>query len=355
MPSVNISHLSFLTPGNYVDDAPQQGLEETLQLIVLGEQLGYNGAWVRQRHLEHGVSSASVFLAAATQRTRTIELGSAVIQMGYESPLRLAEDLMTVEVLSAGRLNVGLSAGTPNHVELIGDEVFHGDWQQQDFSYERLKRLQLNIRGRYFGDDETVILSPGNRQRPRVQPAAPQLAQRLWYGGNSHRSIQWAAENQFNLLIGNLTSAEVSFDYHDAQLALIRTFRQYWAADAAHRPRIAAGRVIIPTDSASPSTIKRYQDFAASRYQRTLEPQGPKRILFSQDIVGSSEEIVAQLINDPILREVDEFRVELPYEFSHAEYQQIISDFIVGVAPALGWKRRGQVNAAVAATDKSTP
>ncbi|WP_231638529.1 LLM class flavin-dependent oxidoreductase [Pantoea sp. SM3] len=232
MPSVNISHLSFLTPGNYADDAPQQGLEETLQLIVLGEQLGYNGAWVRQRHLEHGVSSASVFLAAATQRTRTIELGSAVIQMGYESPLRLAEDLMTVEVLSAGRLNVGLSAGTPNHVELIGDEVFHGDWQQQDFSYERLKRLQLNIRGRYFGDDETVILSPGNRQRPRVQPAAPQLAQRLWYGGNSHRSIQWAAENQFNLLIGNLTSAEVSLDYHEAQLALIRTFRQYWAADA---------------------------------------------------------------------------------------------------------------------------
>ena len=354
MRSVNISHLSFLTPGNYADDAPLQGLEETLQLIALGEQLGYDGAWVRQRHLEHGVSTASVFLAAATQRTRHIELGTAVIQMGYESPFRLAEDLLTVEVLSAGRLNVGLSAGHPNHVELIGDEVFHGDWQQQDFSYDRLKRLQLNISGRYFGDDATYIISPGNRQRPRVQPAAPQLAQRLWYGGNSHRSIQWAAENHFNLLIGNLTSAEISLDYHEAQLALINTYRQHWPEDAAHQPRIAAGRVIIPTDNASPSTIKRYQDFAASRYQRTLEPQGPKRILFSQDIVGTSKEIIAQLVNDPVLREVNEFRVELPYEFSHEEYQQIISDFIVGVAPALGWKRAGQTRPVAAVTDKST-
>ncbi|ORM65389.1 LLM class flavin-dependent oxidoreductase [Pantoea rodasii] len=354
MSTVNISHLSFLTPGNYADDAPHQGLEETLQLISLGEALGYNGAWVRQRHLEHGVSSASVFLAAATQRTQQIELGSAVIQMGFESPFRLAEDLLTVDVLAAGRLNVGLSAGTPNHVELIGDDVFHGDWRQQDFSYARLKRLQQNLSGRYFGDDETYVISPGNRQRPRVQPPSPGLKDRLWYGGHSHRSIQWAAENQFNLLIGNLTSAEVSLDYHQAQLALINTFRQHWPDQAERQPRIAAGRVIIPTDSASPATIKRYQDFAASRHQRTLEPQGPRRILFSQDIVGSSEEIVAQLINDPILREVDEFRVELPYEFSNEEYSQIIRDFIVGVAPALGWKPKAVLTPAVAEAGKST-
>ncbi|MDE8556687.1 LLM class flavin-dependent oxidoreductase [Pantoea vagans] len=95
-----ISHISFLTPGNYSDDAPLQGLEQTLQLFERGEQLGFNGAWVRQRHLEHGVSSASTFLAVATQRTRQIEPGSAVIQMGYESPFRLAEDLATVDILA---------------------------------------------------------------------------------------------------------------------------------------------------------------------------------------------------------------------------------------------------------------
>jgi alkanesulfonate monooxygenase SsuD/methylene tetrahydromethanopterin reductase-like flavin-dependent oxidoreductase (luciferase family) len=90
----------------------------------VGESLGYDSAWVRQRHLECAVSSASVFLAAASQRTSRIELGSAVIQMGYENPFRLAEDLATVDVPSRGRLNVGLSAGAPNHGEVLGERLF---------------------------------------------------------------------------------------------------------------------------------------------------------------------------------------------------------------------------------------
>lgn len=335
---VAISHIAFLTPGNYPDHHPLSGLEETLQLFTYGEELGYNGAWVRQRHLEHGVSSASTFLAAATQRTRKIELGTAVIQMGLESPFRLAEDLLTVDVLSSGRLNVGLSAGKPNHVELVGHSVFHGEWEQQDFSYDRVLALRENLSGRYFGDEETYIVSPGNRQRPRVQPPSPDLANRLWYGGGSLRSVQWAAENQFNLLIGNLTSGEDTDDYYQAQLTQLAHFQAHLPAGATRKPRIAAGRVIIPTDSASATTRQRYRDFATSRYERTLTPQGPRRTLFSRDIVGSSEEILARLLQDPVLRQVDELRLELPYEFTVSEYRQILTDFITRIAPGLGWK-----------------
>jgi hypothetical protein len=90
--AIAIRRIGFLTPGNYPDHDPASGLEATLKLFEAGEALGYDSAWVRQRHLEHGISSAAVFLAAASQRTRRIELGSAVIQMGYESPFRLAED-----------------------------------------------------------------------------------------------------------------------------------------------------------------------------------------------------------------------------------------------------------------------
>ncbi len=78
-------------------------------LFEVGEALGFHSAWVRQRHLERGVSSAATFLAAASQRTKRIGLGTAVIQLGYENPFRLAEDLATVDVLSRGRLNVGVS------------------------------------------------------------------------------------------------------------------------------------------------------------------------------------------------------------------------------------------------------
>lgn len=332
-----ISHISFLTPGNYPDDAPLQGLEQTLQLFERGEQLGFNGAWVRQRHLEHGVSSASTFLAAATQRTRQIELGSAVIQMGYESPFRLAEDLATVDILARGRLNVGLSAGAPNHLELIGHSVWGDAWQQQDFSYQRVLTLRDNLSGRFFGDDNTVILSPGNTQRPRVQPFAAGLVDRLWYGGGSLRSGRWAGSHGFNLLAGNLTSGEETDDFYQAQRAQIQLYRENLAAAGRHAARIALGRVIIPTDSADATTRRHYQQFAASRYPRTLAPQGSRRTLFSQDIVGSAEQILERLFDDPVLRLVNELRIELPYELHYAEYSQIISDFATLIAPELGW------------------
>jgi len=332
-----ISHISFLTPGNYSDNAPLQGLEQTLQLFELGEQLGFNGAWVRQRHLEHGISSASTFLAAATQRTRQIELGSAVIQMGYESPFRLAEDLATVDILARGRLNVGLSAGAPNHLELIGASVWGEAWQQQDFSYQRVLSLRDNLSGRLFGDDNTVIHSPGNTQRPRVQPFSAGLVDRLWYGGGSLRSARWAGSNGFNLLTGNLTSGEETDDFYQAQLAQIQLYRENLVASGQRQARIALGRVIIPTDSADATTRRHYQQFAASRYQRTLAPQGPRRTLFSQDIVGSAEQILERLLHDPVLPLVNELRIELPYELRYAEYSQIISDFATLIAPELGW------------------
>ena len=142
-----ITRLGFLTPGNFDDHAPYAGIEGTLELIAFGESLGFDSAWVRQRHLEPGIGSAAVFLAAASQRTQRIELGSAVIQIGYESPFRLAEDLSMVDVLSRGRLNVGLSAGVPPHSQLIAHRVHDGDWTQHDLSHERITRFRENLNG----------------------------------------------------------------------------------------------------------------------------------------------------------------------------------------------------------------
>ncbi len=157
---MSIRSLAFLTPGNFADDDPYTGLEDTLQLFEYGEQLGYDGAWIRQRHLEHGVGSAAVFLAAAGQRTKRVELGTAVIPIGWESPFRLAEDLALADVLSRGRLQVGFSTGLP-HAELLGDLVYDGDWRSFDLSYGRVARVLHNLRGEYLGGPDTVIHSPG--------------------------------------------------------------------------------------------------------------------------------------------------------------------------------------------------
>lgn len=331
-----IRSLSFLTPGNFPDDDPWLGLERTLALFEFGERLGFDGAWIRQRHLEHGVSSAATFLAAASQRTTTIELGTAVIPIGYESPFRLGEDLATVDVLSRGRLQAGFSAGVPPHAELMGDLVFDGDWRSFDLSYGRIARLAEHLRGGYLGDENTVIRSPGNVQRPRLQPHSPGLADRLWYGGGSLRSARWAAESGLNLLTGNVISGEGTDDFVSAQLALLGTYLQHIGPD---RPaRIALGRVVVPTDSADATGRARYAAYAESRRARTLVAHGERRTLFAPDLVGSSEEILERLIADAAVGAVSELRVELPYEFEQQDYQQILHDTATAIAPELGWQ-----------------
>ncbi len=79
------------------------------------EKLGFDAAWVRHRHLRYGISSPVAVLAAASQRTSRIELGTAVTALGWENPPRLAEDLATVDIVSGGRLNPGFSVGSPRN------------------------------------------------------------------------------------------------------------------------------------------------------------------------------------------------------------------------------------------------
>lgn len=333
---MSIRRLAFLTPGNYAEEDPLAGLEAALKLFAFGEKLGFDGAWVRQRHLERGVSSAATFLAAATQRTRRIELGAAVIQMGYENPFRLAEDLATVDVLSRGRLQVGLSAGAPLHGALLGNRFHDAAPHTVDYTHKRVGRLKANLEDTLLGDAQTFVESAGGRVRARVQPHAPGLVERLWYGGGSLRSAEWAGRNGFNLLLGNVLSGETTDDFLNAQLGLVERYRL--SETDVRRGRIALGRVIVPLDSADAATRKRYRAFAAGRVERTLAPQGERRTLFASDLVGTSDEILERLRQDPVLPQVEELRVELPYNFSTDEYEQILTDLAGRIAPELGWR-----------------
>lgn len=336
--SSSIRHLAFLTPGNFAEADPFAGLEAALKLFEFGEKHGFDSAWVRQRHLERGVSSAATFLAAATQRTRRIELGAAVIQMGYENPFRLAEDLATVDVLSRGRLQVGLSAGAPLHGALLGNRFHDAAPNTVDYSHKRVGRLKANLEDVLLGDDQTFVESAGGRVRPRVQPYAPGLTGRLWYGGGSLRSAEWAGRNGFNLLLGNVLTGENTDDFLQAQVGLVERYKASEADRDAGRGRVALGRVIVPLDGADTVTRKRYREFAAGRVERTLAPQGERRTLFANDLVGSSDEILERLRRDPVLPLVSELRVELPYNFGSEDYEQILTDLSRRIAPELGWR-----------------
>ncbi|MGW1208422.1 LLM class flavin-dependent oxidoreductase [Streptomyces sp. NPDC002499] len=332
--------LGFLTIGLFDEADPRKGHESTLEIIELGERLGFDSAWLRHRHLQYGISSPVAIMAAASQRTSRIELGTAVTPLGWENPLRLAEDLATVDILSGGRVNPGVSVGPPMHFDRVKEALYPDTADVEDFSYERVRRFVDFVRGKPATDSGGVegfeVFSD------RVQPHSPGLGRRLWYGGGSLGSAQWAGENGMNFLTSSVVKAEAEqgpWDFAEIQLALIRAFRAHHPdGDAA---RVSHGLVVIPTDSASPEQRAKYLEFVAKRTPRTTSPQGPARLLFAPDIVGTSEEIAEQLHAHAAFREVDEVAFALPFTFEHEDYVQILTDMATKLGPALGWRPAG--------------
>jgi alkanesulfonate monooxygenase SsuD/methylene tetrahydromethanopterin reductase-like flavin-dependent oxidoreductase (luciferase family) len=326
--------LGFLTIGLFDEADPRTGHESTLELIELGEQLGFDSAWVRHRHLQFGISSPVAVLAAATQRTSRIELGTAVIPLGWENPLRLAEDLATVDILSGGRLNPGLSVGPPTHYEQVKAALYPDTADAEDFTYRRVERLLDFVRGLpatdFSGLEGFEVFSE------RVQPHSPGLGERMWYGGASLRSAQWAGEHGMNFLTSSVVRAEQSEDFAEIQLSHIRAFRAAHPLGA--RARVSQGLVVIPTDGATSEQRAKYAAYAEQRLPRTAAPQGPARLMFSPDFVGTATELADRLQAHPAFREVDEVAFALPFTFDHPDYVQILTDMATKLGPALGWQ-----------------
>jgi alkanesulfonate monooxygenase SsuD/methylene tetrahydromethanopterin reductase-like flavin-dependent oxidoreductase (luciferase family) len=326
--------LGFLTIGLFEEDNPRRGHESTLEIIELGERLGFDSVWVRHRHLQFGISSPVAVLAAASQRTRRIHLGTAVIPLGWENPLRLAEDLATVDILSGGRLNPGVSVGPPMHYDQVRHALYPDTGDIEDFGYGRVQRLLSFVRGEpasdFSGTEGFEVFSE------RVQPHAPGLGRRMWYGGASLRSAQWAGENGMNFLTSSVVKAEESGDFAEIQLAHIRAFRAHHRDG--DRARVSQGLVVIPTDTASPGQRRKYEEFARKRMPRTATPQGPARLLFAPDLVGTSAQLAERLWAHAAFREIDEVAFALPFTFEHEDYVQILTDIATGLGPALGWQ-----------------
>ncbi|CAN5866160.1 LLM class flavin-dependent oxidoreductase [soil metagenome] len=326
--------LGFLTIGRFDTADPQPGHEETLQVIERAEALGFDSVWLRCRHLQPGISSPVAIMAAASQRTNRIELGTAVIPLGLENPLRLAEDLATVDILSGGRINPGVSVGTPMRYDDYKHALYPDTFDAEDFSKERVLRLLRHLRGEPVSDFEGTV---GIEQFTRtVQPHAPGLAGRVWYGGGMS-SAKWAGEQGINYLTSSVVSIDgtESRDFATIQGQNIDMFRR-------HHPnpetaRVSQGLVVIPTDSATGDQARRYREYAAGRLERTKEPQGPRGMLFSPDYVGTSDELADHLFEHAGFQRADEVAFALPFSFEEADYRQIIADLAEKLGPRLGW------------------
>jgi alkanesulfonate monooxygenase SsuD/methylene tetrahydromethanopterin reductase-like flavin-dependent oxidoreductase (luciferase family) len=336
--------LGFLTIGRFDQSDPGPGIEETLQVIQRAEALGFDSVWLRDRHLQPGISSPVAIMAAASQRTSRIELGTAVIPLGLENPFRLAEDLATVDILSGGRINPGVSVGTPMRYDDYKSALYPDTHELEDFSKERVLRLLRCLRGEPVSGFEGVV---GIEQfTNRIQPHSPGLADRVWYGGGRESAI-WAGRQGINYLTSSVVSIEgtESRDFATIQGEQIDAYRENHAHP--EKARVSQGLVVIPTDSATDDQIRRYREYAAGRFERTKSPQGlapevaggpaPRGMLFSPDYVGTSDELADQLFEHAGFQRADEIAFALPFTFDEADYLQIITDMAETLGPRLGW------------------
>ena len=330
-----LRRLGFLTIGQFDAADPGPGHEQTLRLIERAEELGFDSVWVRQRHLQPRISSPVALLAAASQRTNRIALGTAVIPLGLENPLRLAEDLATVDVLSGGRLNPGVSVGTPFLYDQFKTALYPETHDMENFSKERALRLLACLRGDPVSHFEGTIGQ--DLFFRRVQPHSPGLAGRVWYGGGL-LSAEWAGSHGLNYLTANLVSTEgtESREFATIQAEHIDMFRSNHPHPES--ARVSQGLVVIPTDSASPEQIKRYRAYAADRFERTLQTHGPRGMVFSPDYVGTSDELADVLHAHTGFQRVDEVAFALPFSFAEDDYVQIITDMATELGPRLGWR-----------------
>ncbi len=326
--------LGFLTIGRFDPVSPRPGLEEALQVIERAEALGFDSVWLRCRHLQPGISSPVAIMAAASQRTSRIELGTAVIPLGLENPFRLAEDLATVDILSGGRINPGVSVGTPMRYDSYKTALYPDTYDTEDFSKDRVTRLLSCLRGEPVSDFEGTV---GIEQFTRnVQPHSPGLADRVWYGGGMSSAV-WAGQQGINYLTSSVVSigGTESRDFATIQGQNIDAF-------LAHHPhpekaRVSQGLVVIPTDSATDDQVRRYREYAASRFERTKAPQGPRGMLFSPDYVGTSDELADRLFAHAGFQRADEAAFALPFTFAADDYRQIVTDLAERLGPELGW------------------
>jgi alkanesulfonate monooxygenase SsuD/methylene tetrahydromethanopterin reductase-like flavin-dependent oxidoreductase (luciferase family) len=337
-----LQRMGFLTIGLFDEHDPAAGHEETLRTIEQAEQLGFDSVWLRDRHLQFGISSPVAVLAAATQRTSRIELGTAVIPLGPENPFRLAEDLATVDLLSHGRLNPGVSVGTPMGYETYKRALYPDTAELEDFGKTRVLRLLDHLRGEPVSSFEgTVGIEQYSR---RIQPHSPGLAGRVWYGGGRD-SATWAGEQGLNYLTSSVVSAAGTGYDGTAQehFGLIQAGDIDAFRTASTRPdaRVSQGLVVIPTDSATPAQREKYAAYAASRFERTKNPVGPRGMLFSPDLVGPSAELAERLWAHPGFQRVSEVAFALPFTFDEPDYRQIIGDLAAHLGPALGWTPKG--------------
>ena len=250
-----MKNIGFLSFGHW-SPSPQSGtrsagdtLLQSIDLAVAAEELGADGAYFRVHHFARQLAAPFPLLAAVGARTKKIEIGTAVIDMRYENPLYMAEDAGSADLISRGRLQLGLSRGSPEQVidgyRYFGYAPPDGE-TDADMARQHTEVFLDVLEGRGFAKPNPSPMFPNPPGLLRLEPHAEGLRERIWWGASTNATAEWAAKLGMNLQSSTLKIDESGKPFHVQQAEQIRLYKDAWkAAGHTRTPRVSVSRSIF--------------------------------------------------------------------------------------------------------------
>jgi alkanesulfonate monooxygenase SsuD/methylene tetrahydromethanopterin reductase-like flavin-dependent oxidoreductase (luciferase family) len=340
-----VKKIGFLSFGHWSSSRGSQtqsasdALLQSIDLAVAAEDLGADGAYFRVHHFARQLGSPFSLLAAIGARTSRIEIGTAVIDMRYENPLYMAEDAGAADLIAGGRLQLGISRGSPEQV--IDGWRYFGYQPQEgqtdaDMARGHTEVLLEVLRGEGFAQPSPRPMFPNPPGLLRVEPYSAGLRERIWWGAASQRTAARAAGLGMNLQSSTLVSNESDKPFHVQQAEQIQAFRDAWhTAGHEREPRISVSRSIFPL------VDNRDLAYFGPRNQDTDQIgfiDATTQAIFGRSYAAKPEELIRQLKEDEAIAAADTLLLTVPNQLGVDYNAHVIGSILTQVAPALGWR-----------------
>ena len=338
-----MKRIGFLSFGHWTphpQSATQSASDVLLQSIELAEaveELGGDGAYFRVHHFARQLASPFPMLAAIGARTSRIEIGTGVIDMRYENPAYMVEDAGAADLISGGRLQLGISRGSPEQV-IEGYRHFDHQPRQGETDADMARRhtarfLEL-LEGEGFAEPNPRPMFPNPPGRLRLEPHSEGLRDRIWWGAGSRATAEWAAAEGMNLMSSTLVTEATGQPFDQLQAEQIARFREAWTAAGHERePRVSVSRSIFPLVTA--------QDHAYfGLEQRSSDQIGMLeggRATFGKTYAAEPEVLVDQLAQDEAIAAADTVLLAVPNQLG-VDYCAHVVESVLRVAQELGWR-----------------
>jgi alkanesulfonate monooxygenase SsuD/methylene tetrahydromethanopterin reductase-like flavin-dependent oxidoreductase (luciferase family) len=336
--------IGFLSFGHWTPSPQSQArsaadvLLQSIDLAVAAEELGADGAYFRVHHFARQLASPFPLLAAVGAKTSRIEIGTGVIDMRYENSCYMVEDASSADLIAGGRLQLGISRGSP---EQVIDGWRHFGYQpaegqtDADMGRQHAEMFLELLQGEGFARPNPRPMFPNPPGLLRLEPFSEGLRDRIWWGSGSDATAIWAAKMGMNLQSSTLKDDETGEPFHVQQARQIRTYRAAWKdAGHAHTPRVSVSRSIF--------ALVNDMDRAYFGGQEDADHVGmldaTTRAIFGRSYAAEPDKLIEQLRGDEAIAEADTLLLTVPNQLGVAYNVHVIEAILTHVAPALGWR-----------------